>query len=57
LIFVVREIIEKIWEFDKHIYLAFTDIEKAYDKNEQEIWKALQPANFSRELMERMTNI
>ena len=42
LIFTVRQIIEKQWQFGKNIIMIFIDLEKAYDNvRRDKVWEAL----------------
>ena len=42
-IFTVRQIMEKTIEKDKVVYMAFVDLEKAYDKvNREKLWRVLE---------------
>ena len=42
-IFAVRQIVEKTIEKDRVVYMAFVDLEKAYDNvNRQKLWNVLE---------------
>lgn len=39
-IFIIRQLYQKIWEFDKVIYKLFVDFKKAYDSIHRELRKS-----------------
>ena len=42
-IFTLKMIMEKNWEWDQHVYIAFVDLEKAFDRlPRKEIWETLE---------------
>jgi Reverse transcriptase (RNA-dependent DNA polymerase)/Endonuclease-reverse transcriptase len=47
LIFSMKMILEKTWEFNDKTYLAFLDLEKAFDRvPRQKLWQAMQQAEY-----------
>ena len=51
-IFIVRQIVEKAIEKNKKVYMAFVDLEKAFDNvNRGELWKALEEYGVQGELL------
>jgi len=47
LIFIMKMILEKTWEYNDRTYLAFLDLEKAFDRvPRKKLWKAVEKAEY-----------
>ncbi len=43
MVFAVRQILEKAWEFDKKLYVMFIDLQKAFDSvRRDKLWLCLE---------------
>lgn len=52
-IFSIRNVLQKSWDRDKNMYLAFLDLKSAFDSvPREEIWNALRAKNVLRSLVE-----
>jgi len=52
LIFTIRQIFQKMWEFDKEVYTLFVDFEKAYDSiHRPTLFKILKEFNMPKKLI------
>lgn len=55
LIFAVRMLTEKYWEYGKNLVIAFVDIEKAYDSvPRNKIWECLEDLNVPKYLIDKV---
>jgi hypothetical protein len=46
--FTIRQLIEKLWEFDKDMVIVYIDFEKAYDSIKKEkMWSNLRTIKLS----------
>jgi len=51
-IFTIRQIFQKMWEFDKEVYTLFVDFEKAYDSiHRPTLFKILKEFNMPKKLI------
>lgn len=51
-IFILRQVIEKTWEFDKKLYCLFIDFKKAYDSvNRESIWRIMEESGIPSKLI------
>uniref|UniRef100_A0A1W7R9N5 Endonuclease-reverse transcriptase HmRTE-e01 n=1 Tax=Hadrurus spadix TaxID=141984 RepID=A0A1W7R9N5_9SCOR len=58
LIFAMRQVMEKRWEFGKELVMTFLDLEKAYDSVPRErVWRALKEKKISKELIEMIKDM
>ena len=51
MMFALRQLIEKHWEFNKPLYIAFRDLEKEFDRIPRgNLWQALNTYEISMDL-------
>ena len=58
LIFTVRQLIEKRWEYNRDTIIAFLDISKAFDSvDRNKIWEALEKKKINKNMIVRIKNM
>ncbi|KAI5715485.1 hypothetical protein M8J77_016861 [Diaphorina citri] len=58
LIFTIRQLMEKHYEYDKNLWIAFLDIKKAFDAIKREkVWEALNNVGVSMNMISRITEM
>jgi len=50
-IFTLKQIFEKSWEYSKDLFSCFVDLEKAYDRVQDKLWRVLQEYGIDGQLL------